>query len=171
MATVKKNFNTFQTDSSIKLTDNFVGFANTNFNGERKWTFDSIIKNINSKSQSAVKAWVQYDINDSQWIIRSSFNVASVTKGIHPTYPSWNREVSIINFITPMESNDYAVVASFNFYNPSSNIYNNYWSTLWPVNAMPYNKSSCRLYHYDSASYSKSYPYIISAIIIGNQDQ
>ncbi len=46
MAIVKKNFNTFQSQTSINENDNFVGFSNTNFGGERKWTFGTIIKSI-----------------------------------------------------------------------------------------------------------------------------
>ena len=167
MPTIKKNFNAFQEDTNISLTDKLVGFASTTYGGERKWSFQSLINNINTKGNSAVKAWVQYDINKSVWIPRSSFNVASVTKGTHPTN-SWNYYVSNINFITPMKTKDYCVVASYNFYNPSHDVYNNYWSELWPINAMPYTASQCKLYHYSSQSYSDDYPYIISVVVIGN---
>ena len=165
MATVKKNFNTFQEDTNINLTDKFVGFSDTKFGGERKWSFQSIVNNINSKSESTIKAWVQYDIANSVWIPRASFNVASVTKGTH-SIPSWNKEVSHINFITPMPSADYAVVACYNFYDPNQSVYQNYWENLWPVNAMPYTKSQCRVYHYNSDSYSYDTPYIISVIVV-----
>lgn len=167
MPTIKKNFNTFQEDTSISLTDKLVGFASTSFGGERKWSLQSLINNINTKSESAVKAWVQYDINNNIWIPRSSFNVASVTSGTHPN-ASWNQSVSNINFITPMKTEDYCVVASYTFFNPSYDVYQNYWSELWPINAMPYTRSQCRLLHYYSRSYSVSYPYIISVVVIGN---
>jgi hypothetical protein len=169
MATpVKKNFNSFTEDNNIALTDRFVGFKNASFSGERKWSFQNVIDNINKvneKTDATIKAWVQYDIANSVWIPRASFNVASVTKGTHSN-PSWNKEVSHINFTNPMDSADYAVVASFNFYDPNQDIYHHHWNNLWPVNAMPYTKSQCRLYHYHADSHSYDTPYIISVIVV-----
>ena len=164
MPTIKKNFNAFQEDTNISLTDKLVGFASNTYGGERKWSFQSLINNINTKSPSSVKAWVQYGIKDQKWSIKSSFNVASVTKGTHTT-ASWNNYVSRINFIDPMPSNDYAVVASYNMTLDNDELNKNYWHNLWPINAAPWDKQHCRLFHYSAYDY-RGWDFTISAVIV-----
>lgn len=99
MATIKKNFNTFTEGTSLSLTDRIVGFSDTNFGGERKWSFQTFLNNITTKSPSTVKAWICY--RPQIQTIDSQFNVSGIVRNSAGLYT--------ITFATPFSNNKYAV--------------------------------------------------------------
>ena len=114
MATVKKNFNTFQEDTNINLTDKFVGFSNTSFGGERKWSLQTLITNIFQKGNTyqMAKAWVNFSGTTSPGTIRSSFNVSSVIRNAIGNYT--------VIFTTAMNNDNYVVAALCSDYSTRS---------------------------------------------------
>lgn len=96
---IKKNFNTFTEDYNMSLTDKIVGFSNTSFGGERKWSLQTLITNIFEKGNTdqMAKAWVSF----SGTTVHSKFNVSTVSQTGQGLY--------VINFIKPMASNRYVV--------------------------------------------------------------
>jgi hypothetical protein len=96
-------FDSFSSAAAIAPTDYFVGFANTNSNGERKWTYNALLEQIKldiGQSKAAASAWVNFSVlrvDPYTVTINDNYNVSGVSRGSTGIYK--------ITFTTPIRAN------------------------------------------------------------------
>lgn len=103
-----KQFSQFQANGVPNLGDFLVGYTNTNANGERRWSIDTIRKAIIGQTTAApIQVQVAATVNRQDGTRRTPglwYNVRSVTTD--------SAARKTINFTNPLPSNNYCVIAN-----------------------------------------------------------